>query len=253
MNTRAHASGRERRGFTLIELLTVIAIIALLAAILFPVFAQVRNQMQKSRCMTNLKSILQAMNVYKEDYGVFPEALYGVQHQGKPLELRLAKFVKDDNVFVCPNMPESYKRSDVVVVPINPMTQQPTVNRQGNPMGFPQRSAYDMQYRPAQGGQPYLNYSPKWTGWSNAGVSDISPRQLAYKNPPSDTVVTMCLYHANPQAPQTANGSLVFPVEKGKMALVAFLNGRVQDIPAERVATWDTNQNRYPWLIEPKP
>jgi prepilin-type N-terminal cleavage/methylation domain-containing protein len=33
----------QRRGFTLIELLVVIAVIAILAAILFPVFAQVRG------------------------------------------------------------------------------------------------------------------------------------------------------------------------------------------------------------------
>ena len=33
-----------KRGFTLIELLVVIAIIAILAAILFPVFAQAREQ-----------------------------------------------------------------------------------------------------------------------------------------------------------------------------------------------------------------
>ena len=35
---------QSRRGFTLIELLVVIAIIAILAAILFPVFAQAREQ-----------------------------------------------------------------------------------------------------------------------------------------------------------------------------------------------------------------
>ena len=35
---------RTRRAFTLIELLVVIAIIAILAAILFPVFAQAREQ-----------------------------------------------------------------------------------------------------------------------------------------------------------------------------------------------------------------
>ena len=34
----------RRRAFTLIELLVVIAIIAILAAILFPVFAQVREK-----------------------------------------------------------------------------------------------------------------------------------------------------------------------------------------------------------------
>src|SRR5947209_10464063 len=41
----------RRRGFTLIELLVVIAIIAILAAILFPVFAQAREQARKATCM----------------------------------------------------------------------------------------------------------------------------------------------------------------------------------------------------------
>jgi len=36
--------GRSRSGFTLIELLVVIAIIAILGAILFPVFARAREK-----------------------------------------------------------------------------------------------------------------------------------------------------------------------------------------------------------------
>ena len=42
-------------GFTLIELLVVIAIIAILAAILFPVFAQVRENSRRASCQSNLK------------------------------------------------------------------------------------------------------------------------------------------------------------------------------------------------------
>ena len=51
---------RPRRGFeafTLIELLVVIAIIAVLAAILFPVFAQAREQARKTTCLSNLKQL----------------------------------------------------------------------------------------------------------------------------------------------------------------------------------------------------
>jgi prepilin-type N-terminal cleavage/methylation domain-containing protein len=42
--------------FTLIELLVVIAIIAVLAAILFPVFASVREKGRRATCLSNLSS-----------------------------------------------------------------------------------------------------------------------------------------------------------------------------------------------------
>ena len=43
----------RRIGFTLIELLVVIAVIAILAALLFPFFAQAREQARKSACLSN--------------------------------------------------------------------------------------------------------------------------------------------------------------------------------------------------------
>jgi len=64
-----------RSGFTLIELLVVIAIIAILAAILFPVFAQAREQARKTACLSNLKQIGLACNMYVQDYDeTFPFA-----------------------------------------------------------------------------------------------------------------------------------------------------------------------------------
>lgn len=65
------------RGFTLIELLTVIAIIAILAAILFPVAATVREQARASDCMSKMHQLWVAANVYRSDEGAFPPALYG--------------------------------------------------------------------------------------------------------------------------------------------------------------------------------
>ncbi len=56
------------KGFTLIELLVVIAIIAILAAILFPVFAQAREQARKTQCLSNAKQIGLASMMYAQDY-----------------------------------------------------------------------------------------------------------------------------------------------------------------------------------------
>ena len=58
----------RRRGFTLIELLVVIAIIAILAAILFPVFAQVRDKARATACASNLKQIGMGLIMYRQDY-----------------------------------------------------------------------------------------------------------------------------------------------------------------------------------------
>lgn len=52
-----HGNRRVPRGFTLIELLVVIAIIAVLAAILFPVFAKVREKAFSNACLSNQRQI----------------------------------------------------------------------------------------------------------------------------------------------------------------------------------------------------
>jgi len=62
----------RRRGFTLIELLVVIAIIAILAAMLFPVFARARESARKIQCLSNVKNIALAVQMYLTDYDRMP-------------------------------------------------------------------------------------------------------------------------------------------------------------------------------------
>lgn len=54
--------------FTLIELLVVIAIIAILAAILFPVFAQAREQARGISCLSNTKQAGLGWSMYTQDF-----------------------------------------------------------------------------------------------------------------------------------------------------------------------------------------
>jgi prepilin-type N-terminal cleavage/methylation domain-containing protein/prepilin-type processing-associated H-X9-DG protein len=58
---------RKRRGFTLIELLVVIAIIGILAGMVFPVFAWARESARKAVCLSNVKNIALAVQMYLGD------------------------------------------------------------------------------------------------------------------------------------------------------------------------------------------
>jgi len=67
-----------RRAFTLVELLTVVAIIAILAAILIPVGFRVSSLSRKARCVSNLRQVGSALLLYaSENKGVFPAGSQG--------------------------------------------------------------------------------------------------------------------------------------------------------------------------------
>ncbi|MBI3720995.1 MAG: type II secretion system protein, partial [Fimbriimonas ginsengisoli] len=56
-----------KRAFTLIELLVVVAIISILAAILFPVFSQAKEAAKKTVTLTNFKQMATGMLIYTGD------------------------------------------------------------------------------------------------------------------------------------------------------------------------------------------
>jgi len=58
----------RKSAFTLIELLVVVAIIGVLAAILFPVFARARENARRTSCASNLKQMGLSLMMYTQDY-----------------------------------------------------------------------------------------------------------------------------------------------------------------------------------------
>jgi prepilin-type N-terminal cleavage/methylation domain-containing protein/prepilin-type processing-associated H-X9-DG protein len=97
----------QRDGFTLIELLAVMAIITILAAILFPVFAQARDKARQTACMSNLKQQAMAMLLYSDDHDdALPPVL--VRPHDEPVRFpstwmaHLQPYLKNTAVFVDP-------------------------------------------------------------------------------------------------------------------------------------------------------
>lgn len=73
----------QNRGFTLIEMLTVIAIIAILAAILVPAVAGVQTAAAKSQSRAQLNGYAIATEQFRAEYGYYPR--FGASGEGKVL------------------------------------------------------------------------------------------------------------------------------------------------------------------------
>jgi len=112
----------KRRAFTLVEILVVIGIVALLGAILFPVFSRVREKGRATTCSENLHQIGLAVAMYAQDYeSKFPlggdpidinSSVWSNQDGGrwvaviptlKPLPLVMAPYLKSSETWHCPS------------------------------------------------------------------------------------------------------------------------------------------------------
>ncbi len=186
----------KTRGFTLIELLVVVAIIAILAAIIFPVFSSAREKARQAACISNLRQLGLAIDQYTQDYDdMMPGSYngeYGVdtQHLKRGGWIYYQEFAEDDTskrqffpelgsiypyvkntqVYVCPDdgvgqrIGDSYAINACVNNPPDPVTEYATgklLGRIDNPSGTMLLSEESVDpYGSTNDGYLNLNWAP---------------------------------------------------------------------------------------------
>ncbi len=95
---------KPHRAFTLIELLVVIAIIAILAAILFPVFSKAKEAAKVSACLSQMKELGLAIEMYDTDHDDYlpPASMRTTNPNDTPTiwTERVITYVKNTQIFV---------------------------------------------------------------------------------------------------------------------------------------------------------
>ena len=282
-------------GFSLIELLTVIAIISILASIIFPIMGATRRNMQEKQCMTNMYHIYTAIKMFEQDQHRYPWFMAGpvefkypsgriVYHPmspspdntdpqpnadnestmempklvplsecsgkvGSQLVALYPEYIRSLNSLRCPSerFSGSNKVFEVTDVAVDPMFQVyqdlgiENVCRWDSRMDYMTSptypdpmpyfvycaSTYDYQISPRKT-TPESHYSTVWSA-DPAGSAGVD-RQLRWRHPPDDTVVTWCSFHRDTNGDGT--------VTQSSFDNVLFLDGRVKRVNSTGLDIW---------------
>jgi prepilin-type N-terminal cleavage/methylation domain-containing protein len=109
---------RTERGFTILEVFVVAVIIAILAALLLPVFSKMRARAQRMQCTANLKSLYVAAESYVQQYGSWPQISVSdsdsaEEDYANAWIAALAPFGPTQKTWICPTIQELLQNPDL--------------------------------------------------------------------------------------------------------------------------------------------
>lgn len=183
-----------RPGFTLLELLVVIAIIAILAAILLPVFATARESSRRGTCEQNMRQIFDAVRAYRLDNGDYSPDIWN-----SPPPRRQAGFVglypmylKTFGALHCPD--DTYTNTPDLTDATNPDLSTTTQVRWDSYDG-PDEYALSISASQQNAVEKYAKVrAPVTDNTGNPSEFQIG-RQLSLLYPSTTAVVTWCTQH----------------------------------------------------------
>lgn len=217
---------KKRLGFTLVEILVVLAIIAILAALLFPAFNSARESGRQTNCTSNLQQMSLAVNQYRQNEGRFPDTIVDLMAEGSqydngsgtaaPLGNNAPGYLKSSqDLLKCPNddtlaaVPRSSYGSLSKNTPTTPLPNPVTAAFTGD---YSQYVWNYFGYR--DDGFAYINETEANVGNGNGSCTPVAPcpnlvnptlpynrfsnpvkYSLSNKFAPSSTIITHCIHH----------------------------------------------------------
>ena len=102
-----------KRAFTLVEILIVLAVIGILAAILFPAFLGARGKARTIACTSNLRQLGMAVDQYISDYEHYPRGLDPADRETPEIwkDIEAAQGVNFAEVGMLPDVLDSYVKT----------------------------------------------------------------------------------------------------------------------------------------------